>query len=121
MAEYKTMDENIDKVVEPEGTSYGNDSITHPFNPNEIEIDTPPYTIGYLVDRLNHKEINMNTEFQRENNLWTNEKQSRLIESILLGLPLPPFYFDTSNSQWDIIDGLQRCCSIENFCVAKTL
>ncbi len=121
MAEYKTMDENIDKVVEPEDTSYGNDSITHPFNPNEIEIDTPPYTIGYLVDRLNHKEINMNTEFQRENNLWTNEKQSRLIESILLGLPLPAFYFDTSNSQWDIIDGLQRCCSIENFCVEKTL
>ena len=121
MAEYKTMDENIDKVVEPEDTSYGNDSITHPFNPNEIEIDTPPYTIGYLVDRLNHEEINMNTEFQRENNLWTSEKQSRLIESILLGLPLPAFYFDTSNPQWDIIDGLQRCCSIENFCVKKTL
>jgi hypothetical protein len=121
MAEYKTYDENIDKVVEPEDTSYGNDSITHPFNPNEIEIDTPPYTIGYLVDRLNHKEINMNTEFQRENNLWTPEKQSRLIESILLGLPLPAFYFDTSNPQWDIIDGLQRCCSIENFCINKKL
>jgi Protein of unknown function DUF262 len=121
MAEYKTNDENIDKVIEPEDTSYGNDSITHPFNPNEIEIDTPPYTIGYLVDRLIHEEINMNTEFQRENNLWTPEKQSRLIESILLGLPLPAFYFDTSNPKWDIIDGLQRCCSIENFCIKKTL
>lgn len=121
MAEYNMTNENIDKVVEPEDTSYGNDSITHPFNPNEIEIDTPPYTIGYLVDRLVHNEINMNTEFQRENNLWGPEKQSRLIESILLGLPLPAFYFDTSNPQWDIIDGLQRCCSIENFCVHKTL
>lgn len=121
MAEYLQTDENNDKVVEPEDTSYGNDSITHPFNPNEIEIDTPPYTIGYLVDRLVHNEINMNTEFQRENNLWGPEKQSRLIESILLGLPLPAFYFDTSNPQWDIIDGLQRCCSIENFCVHKTL
>lgn len=121
MAEYMQTDENNDKVVEPEDTSYGNDSITHPFNPNEIEIDTPPYTIGYLVDRLVHNEINMNTEFQRENNLWGPEKQSRLIESILLGLPLPAFYFDTSNPQWDIIDGLQRCCSIENFCVHKTL
>lgn len=121
MAEYNQHDKNIDKVVEPEDTSYGYDSITHPFNPNEIEIDTPPYTIGYLVDRLVHNEINMNTEFQRENNLWGPEKQSRLIESILLGLPLPAFYFDTSNPQWDIIDGLQRCCSIENFCVHKTL
>ena len=54
-------------------------------------------------------------------NLWTPEKQSRLIESILLGLPLPAFYFDTNSKVWDIIDGLQRCCSIQNFCVEKTL
>ena len=36
-------------------------------------------------------------------------------------MPLPAFYFDTANKEWDIIDGLQRCCSIENFCVKKTL
>jgi hypothetical protein len=96
-------------------------NITHPFNPNEIEIETPPFTVGYLVDIIEHNEINMNTEFQREGNLWSDQKQSRLIESILLGLPLPAFYFDTSNPQWDIIDGLQRCCSIENFCVKKKL
>lgn len=120
------MDENyinddLETVIEPEDTSSGNDSITHPFNPNEIEIETPPFTIGYLIDRLEHDEINMNTEFQREGNLWSPETQSRLIESILLGLPLPAFYFDTSNPKWDIIDGLQRCCSIENFCVKKEL
>ncbi len=119
MEEFKNITE--EEVIDKEDTSSGNDSITHPFNPNEIDIDTPPYTIGYLVDRLQHDEINMNTEFQRENNLWTPEKQSRLIESVLLGLPLPAFYFDTSNPKWDIIDGLQRCCSIENFCVNKTL
>jgi hypothetical protein len=108
-------------IIEYEDTSSGTDSITHPFNPNEIEIETPPYTVGYLMDQIEHDEINMNTEFQREGNLWPEDKQSRLIESILLGLPLPAFYFDTSNKQWDIIDGLQRCCSIENFCVKKTL
>jgi hypothetical protein len=120
------MDENnytekLKKIVEPEDTTSGTDSITHPFNPNEIEIDTPPFTIGYLIDRLEHDEINMNSEFQREGNLWSPVTQSRLIESILLGLPLPAFYFDTSNPKWDIIDGLQRCCSIENFCVKKEL
>jgi hypothetical protein len=118
--------ENIDDqsreiIIEPEDTSSGPETITHPFNPNDIEIETPPYTVGYLIDHLQHDEINMNTEFQRENNLWSAEKQSRLIESILLGLPLPAFYFDTSNKKWDIIDGLQRCCSIENFCVKKSL
>lgn len=120
------MDENnytekLKKIVEPEDTTSGTDSITHPFNPNEIEIDTPPFTIGYLIDRMEHDEINMNSEFQREGNLWSPVTQSRLIESILLGLPLPAFYFDTSNPKWDIIDGLQRCCSIENFCVKKEL
>lgn len=108
--------------IEIEDTSSGLDeTITHPFNPNEIEIVTPPYSVGYLIDRIEHGEINMNTDFQREGNLWNEKQQSRLIESILLGLPLPAFYFDTANKLWDIIDGLQRCCSIENFCVKKTL
>lgn len=118
--------EGVDTIqneeIEIEDTSSEQDKrITYPFNPNDIEIETPPFTIGYLIDRMEHEEINMNTDFQREDNLWTEEKQSRLIESILLGLPLPAFYFDTANKQWDIIDGLQRCCSIENFCVKKTL
>jgi hypothetical protein len=115
---YITQNEDIDV----EDTSSGLDeTITHPFNPNDIEIETPPFTVGYLIDRMEHGEINMNTDFQRDGNLWTEEQQSRLIESILLGLPLPAFYFDTANKQWDIIDGLQRCCAIENFCVKKTL
>ncbi len=115
------LNDEPEKVIETEDTSSGSEVITHPFNPNEIEIETPPFTVGYLIDRLEYDEINMNTEFQREGNLWSDETQSRLIESILLGLPLPAFYFDTSNPQWDIIDGLQRCCSIENFCVKKKL
>lgn len=115
---YIAQEEDIEK----EDTSSGQDAtITYPFNPNYIEIETPPFTIGYLIDRMEYEEINMNADFQREGNLWTEEQQSRLIESILLGLPLPAFYFDTANKQWDIIDGLQRCCAIENFCVKKTL
>lgn len=115
---YITQEEDIEK----EDTSSGQDAtITYPFNPNDIEIDTPPFTVGYLIDRMEYGEINMNADFQREGNLWKEKQQSRLIESILLGLPLPAFYFDTANKQWDIIDGLQRCCAIENFCVKKTL
>ena len=110
---------NKTKGVEQEDTSSGNEIITRPFNPNEIEIETPPFSIGFLIDSIEGGEINMNTEFQREGNLWSKEAQSRLIESILLGLPLPAFYFDTTSEKWDIIDGLQRCCAIYNFCVEK--
>ncbi len=108
--------------IEKEDTSSGQDEIiTHPFNPNDVEIVTPPFSIGFLIDKIEHNEINMYTDFQRKENLWDQQEQSRLIESILLGLPLPAFYFDAANEQWDIIDGLQRCCTIENFCVKKTL
>lgn len=113
--------EETENDVEAENTSSGTEIITHPFKPNEIEIATPPFTVGYLMDKIEHEEINMNTDFQRRGNLWDEVKQSRLIESILLGLPLPAFYFDTNSINWDIIDGLQRCCSIQNFCVKKTL
>jgi len=115
------MEEEMEDDVEEENTSSGVEIITHPFKPNEIEIETPPFTVGYLIDRIEHNEINMETKFQREGDLWGPEKQSRLIESILLGLPLPAFYFDALPQTWDIIDGLQRCCSIRNFCVNKTL
>lgn len=112
--------ENIEEI-EAEDTSSGKEVIMRPFNPNDIQIETPPFTVGYLMDKLEYDEIDLNTEFQRSGDLWSEEQQSRLIESILLGLPLPAFYFDTSQSRWEIIDGLQRCCSIYNFCVKKEL
>jgi hypothetical protein len=112
---------DITDVEEEDTSSDGGGVITHPFKPDEIDIYTPPFTVSYLMDRIEHNEINMNADFQRSGDLWTQEKQCRLIESILLGLPLPAFYFDTSSSAWDIIDGLQRCCSIKNFCVDKTM
>ena len=109
--------------IETEDTSSGpaTASITEPFNPNDIKINTPPFSVAFLIDRLENDEIDRNTEFQRSGDLWTEGQQSRLIESLLLGLPLPAFYFDTSCSRWGIIDGLQRCCSLYNFCVQKTL
>ena len=121
MEELNNINANQEEDVEKEDTSFGDEVIEKPFNPNDIEIETPPFTVGYLIDSIKYGEINMNTDFQREGNLWTPTQQSRLIESILLGLPLPAFYFDTTGKKWDIIDGLQRCCAIENFCVKKSL
>lgn len=108
--------------VEPEDSSSDQQSITHPFLPSEIELISPPMNVGDLMDKLLHNEINLDTDFQRDGNLWDLKKQSRLIESILLGLRLPAFYFEkVEKRKWDIIDGLQRCWAIKNFCVDKTL
>jgi hypothetical protein len=78
--------------------------------------------IGDLIEMISAGWINFDTEYQRLRNLWPEVQQSRLIESILLGLRLPAFYFEeVSRRKWNIIDGLQRCCAIQNFCVNKTL
>jgi hypothetical protein len=98
------------------------DNIKMPFDPSLINISHATPNLGNIVERLEHGEIKLDTEFQRAVGLWSPQKQSRLIESILLGLPLPTFYFDAAEkNNWRVIDGLQRICAIDNFMVKKTL
>lgn len=101
-------------------------AITTPFNPNMIRIRRDPFTISELVDKMEHGEIRFDTPFQRRPDLWDEVKQSRLIESLLLKLPLPAFYFDETETDedaqvWNVIDGLQRCSVFRNFIVDKTM
>lgn len=50
--------------------------------------------------------------------MWDKTKQSRLIESILIRLPLSAFYFDASNdNKWLVVDGLQRLSTFKNFII----
>jgi len=92
------------------------EDIVSPFAPKDIKIIVEPRTIDHLVTRLRHNEIDLNTEFQRKGNLWKPDAQSRLIESILLRLPLPAFYFDAEDDEkWLVVDGLQRLWTIKNF------
>ena len=95
-----------------------------PFNPNKIDITTKPLTIDLLIKRLkaNPAEIDLEPAFQRKKDLWDTQKQSQLIESLLIKFPLPAFYFDgTDNNRWLVVDGLQRLSSLSNFMVKKSL
>ena len=86
-----------------------------PFNPNDIKVRTQHLNIGDLVDRLEHNEIKMDTEFQRLAHLWNDTKKSRFIESLLLRLPIPTFYFDeTKNSVFKIISN-KKLKSVLNY------
>ncbi len=93
-----------------------------PFNPNDIVVNTPTLNMGDIIDRLEHGEIKLNSKFQCSSNLWNTTKKSRFIESILLKLPVPAFYFvwDDDDS-WEIIDGLQRISAIKSFVIDKKL
>lgn len=102
-----------------------------PFDPNLIRIRRDPFTLGELIDKIEYNEVNFFTLFQRKADLWDETKQSRLIESVLLKLPLPAFYFDEIVKEdnktqektylWQVIDGLQRCSVLRNFAVNKTM
>ena len=91
-----------------------------PFDPTKINIETKTPSLDTLIKRIRNKTVQLNTEtyFQRGDNLWDAEKQSRLIESILIQFPLPAFFFDATNDEnWLVVDGLQRLSAIRNFCV----
>lgn len=93
-----------------------------PFNPQDIDIKTKTMSLDNIIKRLREGEIDMAPDFQRQGNLWPTEKQSQLIESILIKLPLPAFYFDGSDdNKWLVVDGLQRLSAIKNFVVDKKM
>lgn len=65
---------------------------------------------------IKDERIDLNPEFQRKGNLWPETMMSQLIESILLQIPIPAFYFDASeDNRWLVIDGLQRLWALTRF------
>jgi len=92
--------------------------MSEPFDPKQISIITKPQSLDNIIKRLSNGEIDMKTKFQRKSGLWSDEQKSRLIESLLIKLPLPQFYFDgTNDSKWLVVDGLQRLSAIKEFVV----
>jgi hypothetical protein len=95
--------------------------ITSPFSVNDIKVTHATVMLPTIINRLKRKEIGI-PDYQRQADLWSNNQKSRLIESILLKLPLPVFYFDVSDPEkWMVIDGLQRISTIKSFFVKQTL
>lgn len=85
-------------------------------DPSKISFTTVSISVFSLYRRIEGNRINLNTHFQRLENLWTVEAKSALIESLLINFPIPALYFDASDdNNWLIIDGLQRITSINQF------
>lgn len=114
--EIENEEYNETEVIDSEG------NINTPFSTKDIKVTNKIEIMSNLIKRLEFNEIDLNPDFQRNENLWNKKKMSRLIESILLKLPLPVFYFDVSvPNKWIVVDGLQRLSSIKKFIVDKKL
>ena len=64
--------------------------ITKPFNPSDIDVEKKNMPVNTLIAMLSNNLIDLEPAFQRKKELWDETKQSQLIESLLLKLPLPP-------------------------------
>ena len=79
---------------------------------SEIHTDGYSMSIGELISLYRENELDIHPEFQRFFR-WSDEQKSRLIESILLGIPIPSiFVSQRMDGVWDVIDGLQRLSTI---------
>lgn len=86
------------------------------FPPNERKVVTQPLDLSVqtLVEQWKAKLLVL-PEIQREY-VWDNGKASRLVESLLLNIPIPVLYFaETPEATYEIIDGHQRVNSIVRF------
>lgn len=80
-----------------------------------VRTDAYQMSLGELVGMYEGDELIIRPEFQRLFR-WDIGQKSKLIESILLGIPLPPiFVFETEDGRWELIDGLQRLSTILEF------
>lgn len=83
----------------------------------ERKIYIKPYDrmVEDIVNGIDTGKIILNPEYQR-NYVWDNVKASKLIESILLNIPIPVIYAsEDMEGNWNIVDGLQRLYSIQRF------
>jgi hypothetical protein len=99
--------------IEAEDTS---GQIIKPFDPTKIRINAATLTADLLLQRISDKALDMSPGFQRKGGIWTDEAQSRLVESMLIRIPIPALYVDaTDDERWLIVDGLQRLTALHRF------
>jgi hypothetical protein len=87
-----------------------------PYDPDKIKVRQDKFAVEYVVHKLIKKGIlDLNTDFQRMF-VWDRKRQSRLIESIMLGIPIPLMYLSESNDEkFHVVDGLQRLSTFKDY------
>lgn len=86
-----------------------------PYDPDKIKVRSDKIAVSILSKMIDSGSLDLSPDFQR-NLVWTNNQKSRLIESILLRIPLPMFYFsEDEEGNLSVVDGLQRISAIKEF------
>lgn len=82
----------------------------------KVDFNTYDFSIKELISLVSDKIVNIAPDYQRQFR-WDDARQSSLIESIFLGLPIPSLFMASNGSDgnWELIDGVQRVSTIIHF------
>lgn len=124
--EQLTEADSANDGTETEDTSQGEGP--RPFDPNRIRVRQEPYVVYNVMESLKAEEIDLAPEFQRRAGIWDAVRQSRLVESLLIRIPLPAFYLDELppeqgklTQRLAVVDGVQRLTTLHRFINLKEL
>jgi len=113
------LDGEVFKLEKPEKKAaiMSNDEINAKYKRGEIRIVTEQarYPVKSIKTMLESGDYKLNPEYQRRKR-WDNGKKSRLIESFIMNVPLPPvFLYEYDYSKFEVMDGLQRLTAVFDF------
>ena len=79
---------------------------------SDVVLETSDHALSTLASMVQSGSVDMSPQFQRRDR-WDIKKQSQLVESFILNMPVPPIYLaEGSRGRYDVIDGKQRLTAI---------
>ncbi len=103
------LPEEIEGLGDDPDASWG----TYPID--ELLIRNESQAIEQVLGRIEQDRYVMDPDFQRDF-IWDEAKQSKLIESVLMRIPLPVFYLaEDRQGRRVVVDGLQRLSTFQRF------
>lgn len=92
------------------------EDIKDPYDPKKIRVDPKNFSIKEVKQKIDEKQIDLSPDFQR-GFVWTDiTRKSRLVESVLLRIPLPVFYVsENEDGSYQVVDGVQRLTVLKSF------
>lgn len=123
--DYDSIDVRIGKLeAEEAGVDYEVDNVENdeeeeneqPFDAEKIRVDQQMLSVKYMLELMDQNLIELNPGYQRRRVWKDNKRKSLLIESLMLRIPIPAFYFyENEDGQYQVIDGQQRLTTIKEF------
>ena len=110
-----TVQQNSPELEEIEGLGSADDEALGEYPLDTMMIRNESRTIHDVLRRIKQEQFIMDPDFQRDF-IWTPAEQSKLIESVLMRIPLPVFYIaENESGTMVVVDGLQRLSTFRNF------